>query len=322
MSGMTFQRLGRALATAVLMAALPASAQLAGDVVKGQYGLAAGTQAPEGLVLTAWFYDYYSTQFVGPDGNVVQGTTGSLNVLAVPGVNAWYVSPLKILGANYGAVLSLWGSGNRAEFPRVNSNQSTYGFGDMWVKPVELGWHTTYVDVITGFALWIPTGRYTLGANNNTGQGQWGYEFSLGATLWFDKGHHFNFSTQALYDIYSPKKGGPIGPSNTQVQTGNVLYLGGGLGYQFLDGALNIGIPYFVQWKITEDTLPPGIGPILPGIQAAKDWDMGIGAEADFFWSTTDGVTLRFMQSFAGKNTSNGSTYFLTYNHIFYFGSK
>jgi len=239
----------------------------------------------------------------------------------VPGANLWYVSPLKVLGANYGAVLSMWGSSPSTDFPRLSGTQSTYGFGDMYLKPVELGWHTTYVDAIAGFALWIPTGSYTPGGNSNTGQGQWGYEFSAGATAWFDKDHHFNLSTQAYYDIYSPKSG-TIGPNNAKLQTGNIFTLMGGLGYQFMDGALNIGIPYFLQWKVTDDTLPPGIGPILPGIQAAKAWDMGLGAEADFFWSQTDGVELRFVQSFAGNNTTNGSTYFIFYNHIFYFGEK
>jgi len=310
-----------AVALASLTLAAPVHAQLAGDLIRGQYGLSAGTQAPEGLVLTPFFYDYYSTTFVAPNGNTVQGTIGSLNVLAVPGLNLWYVSPLKVLGANYGAVLSMWGSSPTTDFPRLNVNQSTYGFGDMYLKPVELGWHTPYVDAIAGFALWIPTGRYSPGANNNTGQGQWGYEFSAGATVWFDKGHHLNLSTQAFYDIYSPKSG-TIGPRNSQLQTGNIFTLMGGLGYQMLGGGLNIGIPYFVQWKVTEDTLPLGIGPILPGIQAAKDWDVGLGAEADLFWSQTDGVTFRFVQSFSGSNTTNGSTYFLFYNHIFYFGSK
>ncbi len=73
---------------------------------------------------------------------------------------------------------------------------------------------------------------------------------------------------------------------------------------------------------MTEDTLPQGIGIVLPGIQTAKDWSVGLGAEADLFWSATDGVTLRFLQTFAGANTSNGSTYFIFYNHIFYFGGK
>jgi hypothetical protein len=75
-----------ALAVAVLVLSAPAQAQLAGDLLKGQTGLAAGTQAPEGLVLTGFVYDYYSTQLMGPVGEVLP-TTGSLNVLAAPGLN-------------------------------------------------------------------------------------------------------------------------------------------------------------------------------------------------------------------------------------------
>ena len=45
------------VATCIAMSA-PARAQLAGDLVRGQYGLTAGTQAPEGLVLSGWAYNY------------------------------------------------------------------------------------------------------------------------------------------------------------------------------------------------------------------------------------------------------------------------
>src|SRR5208282_3979748 len=141
------RRAAAVLSLAIVFASGPARAQLAGDIIKGQTGLAAGTQPPESLVLSPWFYDYYTTQVVDASGNVLP-TTGSLNTLAVPGLNVWYVSPLKILGANYGAVLSLWGTSPTTDFPRLNVNQSTYGFGDMYLQPLQLGWHTTYVDVI------------------------------------------------------------------------------------------------------------------------------------------------------------------------------
>lgn len=308
-----------ALVAAGLAVAMPAHAQLSGNLLRGQYGLASGTQAPEGLVVTPFLYDYYTTQIVGPDGTPLPGT-GSLNTFAAPGLNLWFVSSWNFLGASYGAVVSLWGTSVRSEFPTFNARQDTYGFGDMYVKPIELGWHTTYVDVITGFALWIPTGRYTPGGNDNTGLGQWGYEFSAGATVWFDQGHHLNFSSQAFYDLYSPKSG-TIGPNDAKLQTGNVLSFQGGLGYQLLGGALNVGIPYFVQLKVTPDILPPGAGTVLPGVSEAKSWSIGLGAEADFYWSPTDGVVLRFTQSFAGNNVSNGSSYFFFYNHVFAFGS-
>jgi hypothetical protein len=297
-------------------ASAPASAQLSGDLYRGQYGLASGTQAPEGLITTLWVYDYYSTQIVGPDGSPLN-TTGSLNALAVPGLNLWFVSPWKILGANYGAVISLYGTTPQVDLPRLNTSQSTYGFGDMYVKPLELGWHTTFVDVITGLAIWLPTGSYTPGGTN-TGQGQWGFEISAGATVWFDEGHHFNFSSQGFYDIYAPKSQSvTIAGTEYQIRTGNILSFQGGLGYQFLDGALNIGIPYSLQFKITQDELPNGPLNIPAGITAAKSWSIGLGAEVDFFFTATDGITARFLQTFAGNNVSNGSSYFLFYTHVF-----
>ncbi len=305
-----------AFVVAVLLAmAAPARAQLAGDIVRGQYGLTAGTQAPEGLVLSAWAFDYYASTIKGPNGNTVP-TSGHLNTLAIPGLNLWWVSPWKVLGANYGAVLSLWGITPTVDAPRLGTTNSTYGFGDMYIKPVELGWHTTYVDAIAGVAFWLPTGRYSPGANDNTGQGQWGIEPSAGVTVWSDPKHHVNLSTQVFYDIYSERRG-TVPLTGTHLKTGDILTLQGGLGYQFLGGGFNIGVPYFVQWKITEDTVPTGFGLVLPGIVAAKDWNAGVGVEVDLYWNTSNGVTVRWVQGIGGKNTSDGSTVFLTYNHVF-----
>jgi len=307
--------LRRLFTLGALLAAGSAHAQLSGSLVKGQFGLQSGTQPPEGVVATLFAYDYYATTIKGPNGDSL-ATSGSLNLIAAPGLNLWLVSPWKLLGANYGAVLSLWGASASVDAPRFNASQSTYGFGDMYVKPVELGWHTPHLDAITGFAIWIPTGRYTPGGDNNTGQGQWGYELTLGATAWLEKEHHLNLATQIFFDLYSDRRGA-VGPSNTQLHTGDTLTLQGGLGYQLLGGGLNFGIPYFVQWKVTEDTLPPGVGAILPAIDAAKSFSAGVGAEVALYWSTTDGVNARWVQGIGGKNTTNGASFFLLYNHLF-----
>ncbi len=105
--------------------------------------------------------------------------------------------------------------------------------------------------------------------------------------------------------------------TDARLKTGNILTLQGGLGYQFLGGGFNVGVPYFVQWKITDDTIPTGFGVVLPAIVAAKACSAGLGAEIDFNWNATNGVQLRWLQGIGGKNTSNGSTFFLTYNHVF-----
>jgi hypothetical protein len=45
-------------------------------------------------------------------------------------------------------------------------------------------------------------------------------------------------------------------------------------------------------------------------------------ALVDFYWCPSDGVTARWVQGFAGQNTTNGATFFFFYNHVFEFGSS
>ena len=191
--------LGALVVVALVAMATPARAQLAGDLVRGQSGLASGTQAPVGLVLSAWVYDYYASIIKGPDGNTLL-TSGHYDSLSIPGVNLWWVSPWKLLGASYGAVLSLWGTTPVTDAPRFGTSSATYGFGD--------------------------------------------------------------------------------------------------------------------------DTIPTGFGPVLPGIVAARDWNAGVGLEIDFNWNASDAVTARWVQGLGGKNTTDGSTFYLGYNHEFAVGGK
>jgi hypothetical protein len=294
---------------------MPASAQLAGNLPNGEYGLVAGTQAPPGLTVSAWGYDQYDTSLHGSDGKRIHTGGATTNVLAMPGFSAWFVGPWKLLGAQYGAQLQLWFTTPRYDYPRLGKTHNrTYGFGDMWLKPAELGWHTSFVDVLTGFAFWLPTGRYSAGATSNTGLGQGGFEPSAGATVWFDQEHHFNFATMVLYDFFTTKDP-PVVTTHITIRTGNILYLQGGLGYSTWGGALKFGIPYFVQWKVTQDSLPAGSSIVFPGIQASKDWSFGLGAEANFYWRNTDGVTVRWVQGVAGSNTTLGATYLVEFSH-------
>ena len=41
-------------------------------------------------------------------------------------------------------------------------------------------------DAVAAFNMFIPTGRYTDGASDNTGLGMWGFEPMVGTTVFFD----------------------------------------------------------------------------------------------------------------------------------------
>jgi len=64
----------------------------------------------------------------------------------------------------------------------------------MYVQPVQLGWKTKWADFSFGYALYLPTGKYELGADNNSGLGILSNEFSAGSTVYFDPKKEWNFT--------------------------------------------------------------------------------------------------------------------------------
>jgi hypothetical protein len=114
--------------------------------------------------------------------------------------------------------------------------------------PIDLGWHTRRTPRSAGFQLYIPTGRYEQGGDDNIGKGMWSYEPFVGTTVYFDKKKTFSLATTAYWEIHGTKK-----DSDTKV--GQILTLEGGLGKSFLGGGLIIGAAYYAQWKATEDQL-------------------------------------------------------------------
>jgi len=55
------------------------------------------------------------------------------------------------------------------------------------IAPVSLGWHFKRADATAGYTIFVPTGRYSDGANDNTGLGMWGHELAMGTTYGFVK---------------------------------------------------------------------------------------------------------------------------------------
>jgi hypothetical protein len=124
-------------------------------------------------------------------------------------------------------------------------------------------------DALVGYGFYMPTGRFTAGASDNRGLGMWSHE------------------TGRRYDLPRRKKQWPpqrtrtttfVAIKGTNRKAGNVLSLEGGVGRTFCSGLCNVGVDYYTQWKVTDDTLPPvpsnfiskhryyGIGPEINGV--------------------------------------------------------
>ena len=148
---------------------------------------------------------------------VLKNVTAGINLFVLPAVEV--VTPFKILGATYCAAYTQWISNGvlnvaAPSFQRVTS----YRFGDIYVQPVILGWHTPRADVTVGYAFFAPTG--------SAGQHMWVHEINLGTTLYPDSGKKWNLAAMMFYDFNRQK-------NNADITVGNILTLTGGIGRSF-----------------------------------------------------------------------------------------
>jgi hypothetical protein len=201
------------------LSAKPANAGFLGHNGLGDFGLQSGTQPDPGLSLSFMYLRYDSDTLRNRDGERVSLDPNDpskivLNAddpdsIDVNGYAAgiYYVTDYKIWGANYGFMIFPGFTSNKLEAPILGLVQETdFGLTDTYVQPVNLGWHTSWADVVAGLGVYVPTGSYDPDASDNLGLGMWSFEFSAGATIYFDKAKTWHFATTAFYEIHTEKK--------------------------------------------------------------------------------------------------------------------
>jgi hypothetical protein len=247
----------------LLASILPLRGQYQGLQQIGLTGLEAGTQPAPGIYLTIPLdYAFNNISLYNAQGQqVLKNLTAAVNVIVVPAVAV--VTPFKILGANYGASYTQWVTNGVVNVAALDFHRSTgYGFGDLYVQPIILGWHFPRADVTAGYAFFAPTGA------GSAGQHMWANEIEVGTTLYADAAKKWNLSTMMYYDFHQPKL-------DQNIRVGNILTLSGGLGRTFLKGVANAGVAYGAQWKMTHDS-----GSDIPAALSISDGRVfGVGPE-------------------------------------------
>lgn len=292
-------------------------AQLKGGHILGAMGLQSGTQTPANTLsvyIPGYFYATSSLRNADGDKSIANP---DLNMF-LTGVGASYVSDFKILGANYGATILLAGASNRIQGNTVDS-KSSFAFTDTYIVPVQLGWHEKRADFVFSYQMYLPTGKFELGASDNSGLGMFMNEFSAGTTVFFNDKKTFHFSALVSYEINGKKK-------DTDIKTGDLLSVEGGLGktFYFLNpektapkGVLNTGLIYYLQYKVTNDKIPV---PVFGTIETDKDRVGGIGAEVNYFHiGSSTSAGFRWIAEVEAINRFQGNTFFLTLAHVFSF---
>ncbi len=281
--------------------------QLKGSHLLGDYGLEAATQAPPSIAIVLPVYWYDANKVMDNSGKALDPSPDTSIFLLGLGGNL--VTKFKILGANYGASLLLCMTSSKLEGNQIDS-ESSFAFSDSYIQPLQLGWHLKQADFTFGYGLYIPTGTYENGGDNNSGEGMWTHEFSAGTTLYFDKEKSFNFSVLVFYELHSKKK-----DSDTRV--GQIMTLEGGVGKTFypkvtkehLSMPVSIGAVYYAQFKLTDDSIDINDN-VFSG---SRDHIYALGAEVNVLYPQTNtALSFRWLGELGASNRSQGNTFLIT----------
>jgi hypothetical protein len=286
-------RFWSALVLALVLGFVSAASSAQQLIVKGEYGLMSGTMAPPGFYVGALGAFSWADELKTPEGDTLTGPKLSQEIF---GPLVSYVSDFKILGGNYGAMAVVPFANILIDFPRLDHSGSTgIALSQIFVSPVNIGWHFPQFDLTFSYGFYAPTGRYTAGASNNTSLGMWCHELSLRGTVFFDPAKNWHLSTAVFYDINGKKK-------DLDWKTGDPLTLMYGLGVNYGSGRLFkgwLGVAGYGQWQVTDTT--GADAPLLARLN--KTTIYGVGPE---FTTLQGALTIRYFWQFGGKFSTQG----------------
>jgi hypothetical protein len=300
-----FRQLVRLVLIVFVVGALPVAlhAQLLTQHVKGAVGLKAGSQPPPGgYVPLPVFYLYNTSKVKDRNGDRLPGNADLTSTFFGAGYS--HVTTKKIFGGFYGfSVLFPVGANNRIQGTEIDANPGA-GLTDSAFAPISLGWHRSRADVITAFNIYIPTGKYTDGANDNTGLGMWGFEPAVGTTVYLDGKKQYHAAAELSLNVQSKKE-------DSETKVGNQMNIDGGVGVDLLKGGLSTGLAYYSSFKVSDDTIEG-----LPGILIrGRNKVFGLGPEATLAIAAKNKVygfiTVRYFWEVYARTTTQGSSLFI-----------
>ena len=310
-----FRPASAAIAFLILLASLlaphTASAQYQGHNLKGDFGVNSATQPGPGVYVLLPYAQWNADAIKDADGNPFLASQFRGFDLRVVPVTTVVVTKKKILGAYYGAMAAIPFSTVKPEKVEENVDQTDWGFTDMYVVPLYLGWHLTRADVIAGYGFTAPTGRYEPGASDNVGLGMWSHELQGGVTAYLDGAKKISVATTAFLEMHSKKK-------DVDITVGNLLTLEGGAAYNVPKIGGAFGIAYHLQNKLSDDS-----GADIPEVLLratnlrGRNRIFSIGPDVAmglFQRGATAGVlNVRYLWDSAAKTSFEGGTFWISF---------
>ena len=265
---------------------------------------------------------FYTTDtYKDRNGNSVDSLTiGPLTLDVDADVDAFalvptfiWVSPWEVLGASYAAFIApsavntsvQVGLRTETRFGR-SVDESNFAFGDLYVRPIWLGWNSEHFAVSAAYGFYAPSGKYDDGAVDNTGLGFFTHELQAGLT-WYPWEHQGTAAMVAgTYEIHH-------GKDDVDITPGVRFSLDWGLS-QFVpineDQSLlvELGLAGYSQWQVERDS-----GDDVMSLINTKDEIHAAGLQvglASVPWNAS--LTFRYLHEFEAEARFEGELFTLT----------
>jgi hypothetical protein len=243
------------------------AAQQLGYKLLGETGIDAGVQGPAGLTVIDQSLHYGATQLRDRQGNVLP-----IDGLRISGTGS-------ALGASYiakpnGAPYLSFAIGVPVARIHVSTDEPAaslngYGFSDLFVQPVKVGWKERTFDVVSSYAAYVPTGHFEPRTGVSPGRGYWTHQLSVGGALYLDSTKSSRLSALASYEQNTRKRG-------IDVRRGNMFQVQGGAGVSVRQ-ILMVGVAGYALWQVTPDRGAD----IPPSLRGQRSRVYGLGPEVD-----------------------------------------
>jgi len=224
-----------------------------------------------------------------------------------------WASPWKILGATYAVFaqtpfsnVSMQAALSTTTNHGVNIDESQWGLGDFYIRPVWLGWNSKHFALSAAYGFYAPTGEYDNGAVDNTGLGFWTHAFTAGGT-WFPwESQGTAVMINGTYEINQDKDDADITPGDRfSLDWGISQFLPINKAQTLL---LELGIAGYSQWQVDNDS-----GNDVNEVLNVKDEVHGIGGQLGLVhapWNAS--LAFRYMQEYDAEARFEAELFTLT----------
>jgi hypothetical protein len=282
-----------ALLATILFPARQLNAQQLGYKLLGSAGIDAGVQTPPGLAIVSQTLHYDASELRDREGNVAP--IDGLSIAATgSALGVSYTSKPK------GAPYLTFAAGLPIAKIHVSSDDpaaslSGYGFSDLFVQPIKVGWRQRRFDVVGAYVVYAPTGRFEPRNGAGPGRGYWTHQLSLGGALFADSTRTKRLSALASYERNTRKRG-------IDIRRGDMFQIQGGAGAD-VHRLATIGVAGFALWQVTPDK-----GADIPAkLRGERTRVFGLGPEVDVTiprWKTR--VALRVERELGATSRPQG----------------